>query len=131
VRGSSALQQVFEKRPTLKVEVLAVWLPVVATDIAPPTKRVLARLSDARVKQFWDPKHYLSDAIKSASAADPKWVRPEDRELYGGDDVVWDFVAVFPIGARWEKMIPPPDFYGFPVVEAIDGLEKRLSAGGS
>lgn len=30
-----------------------------------------------------------------------------------------------------EELIPPPDFHGFPVVEAVDGLEKRLNAGAS
>ena len=128
MRGASALQKVFEGRPGAKLKVLVVWLPVVKTDIAPPTKRVLGFLKDARVTQFWDEGRLTSKAMLAAAGENPKWTKPEDRELCWGQGVVWDFVAVFPEGARWEKQVPAPDFYGFPVVEAIEGLEKRLEA---
>ena len=131
MRGASALQKVFEKRPDAKLKVLVVWLPVVKSDIAPPAKGVLGRLKDTRATQFWDEKRLTSDAIFQAVAENPKWMKPGETELCWGQKVVWDFVAVFPEGVRWEKRIPAPDFYGFPVVEAVDGLEKRLSAGGS
>ena len=108
-----------------------VWLPVVVTDVAPPTKRVLGLLKDTRVTQFWDERRLTSAAIFKAVAENRKWMKPGAPELSWGHKVVWDFVAVFPEGVRWEELIPPPDFYGFPVVEAIDGLEKRLIADAS
>ncbi|MBL8113473.1 MAG: hypothetical protein JNK60_11345 [Acidobacteria bacterium] len=128
MRGSSALQAVFDERPAAKLEVLVVWLPVIPTDIAPPTKGVLARLHDSRATQFWDVGRLTSKTIRSAVEKNPQWVKPEDQDLCWGQGVVWDFVAVFPEGARWDELPPPPDFYGYPVVESIEGLQKRLDA---
>ena len=86
MRGASALQGVFEKRPDAKLKVLIVWLPVVATDVAPPTKRVLGRLKDTRATQFWDEKRLTSDAIFQAVAENPKWMKPGETELCWGPE---------------------------------------------
>ena len=128
MRGASALQSVFQKRPNAKLKVLTVWLPVIPSDVAPPTKNGLARLHDARVTQYWDGDRLLSKHIRATVEKNPKWVKPGDEDLCWGQGVVWDFVGVFPAGARWDRHLPPPDFYGFPVVESIEGLEKRLDA---
>jgi hypothetical protein len=128
VRGASALQGVFEKRPNKKLKVLVVWLPVLKSDVAPPTKGVLARLHDSRATQFWDEGRLTSKTIRSTVEKNPRWVKPEDQDLCWGQGIVWDFVAVFPEGARWDEQIPPPDFYGYPVVHSIEGLAKRLDA---
>lgn len=128
MRGASALQAVFDKRPAAELRVLVVWLPVVPTDIAPPTTGVLARLHDSRATQFWDEGRLTSKTIRSTVEKSPTWVKPEDQDLCWGQGVVWDFVAVFPAGARWDEQLPRPDFYGYPVVRSMDGLEKRLKA---
>src|SRR5437899_1082290 len=108
MRGASALQGVIEKRPNMKLKVLAVWLPVIPTDVSAPTKGVLARLHDSRATQYWDAGRLTSKTIRGAVEENPKWVKPEDRDLCWGQGVVWDFVAVFPEGARWDERIPPP-----------------------
>ena len=38
---------------------LVVWMPVIATDIAPPTSAKLALIPGAHVRQFWDPGHLV------------------------------------------------------------------------
>jgi hypothetical protein len=117
---------VSEKRPELKLQVLVVWMPVVATDIAPPTRRVMALLSDSRVRQFWDERHLVSKSFIRAATVSPGWLKPEDRELREGDRVVWDFVALFFPGSRWDESLPSPEFYGYPVVDAVAELGKHL-----
>jgi hypothetical protein len=42
--------------------------------------------------------------------------------------VVWDYVAIFPAGVRWDAVFPAPQFSGAPVVHVIDDFRRRLSA---
>jgi len=42
--------------------------------------------------------------------------------------IVWDTVAVFPEGVRWNQEFPVPTYYGFPVVDAAPGLRSALSS---
>jgi hypothetical protein len=110
------------------VEVLAVWEPVISTDLGPPSTENLARLSDPRVEQFWDEGLLLSEVLLELARAHPEWLTPEEKAELTRQKVVWDFVAVYPPGARWEKEPPFPDFYGGPVVKYTDGLRERLAA---
>src|ERR1039457_6942182 len=55
-------------------------------------------LPDARVAQFWDPRHSLSEAIRRAAQSNQAGVLGDQR-LHGR--VVWDFVAIYPAGVRW------------------------------
>jgi len=61
--------------PTLRVFV--VWEPVLITDWHAPGAGAVARIPDARVTQFWDPRRSLSQAIRRGR-------------------VVWDYVAIYP-----------------------------------
>ena len=124
MRGASAVEETIEKRPGAPLSVFAVWEPVLWTDAAPPTTSVLSRLRDPRAVQYWDPERALSREILRQARFDPALSRalgevPEDA-------VVWDFVAVFPPGARWDGRFPKPGAYGFPVVEAIGDVERHL-----
>ena len=76
MRGASALQAVFENRPSAKLKVLAVWLPVLPSDIAPPTKSVLALLHDTRVTQYWDEDRLLSKHIRATVENEPLEIFP-------------------------------------------------------
>jgi len=97
---------------------LVVWEPVILTDVGPPTTSVMARLSDPRVIQFWDPGKILSRAMVD------RW----KGKIPGVTDetVVWDFVALFDPGARWDGGPPESRYHGYPVVDAIDGLSAAL-----
>ena len=91
-----------------------VWEPVLSTDWGPPNAAALARIGDPRVEQFWDRPRALSAAIRAAG--DPRVLG--ERRLKG--DIVWDYVAVFPPGVRWDGRYPLPEYAGAPVLDIID-----------
>jgi hypothetical protein len=74
-----------------------------------PGAGAVGRSSDRRVTQFWDPRRVLSQAIRK-------------------DHVVWDYVAIYPAGVRWDDAVPAPLFSGSPVVRVIDGFRRQLRA---
>jgi hypothetical protein len=109
---------VLAQNPDRKLRALVVWEPVIATDVAPPTTSVMGRLTDVRVRQFWDPEQVVSGAVLR------RW---KSRNVDVGDvSVVWDFVALFDPGPRWDGGPPDSRFHGYPVVDAIDGLRAAL-----
>jgi hypothetical protein len=105
-----------------------VWEPVLATDIAPPSSSRLARLSDARVEQFWDGGRLLSQRFLAIARAHPERLGPNQREQLAKARVVWDFVAFFPSNAHWAEELPFPEFSGAPVVDVMDEVKSRISA---
>jgi hypothetical protein len=130
VRGASAIQQLLAERPTAPVRVIAVWEPVIATDIGPPLSRVLRLLDDRRAVQLWDPDRTLEADIRRSIDLAPArygYDGPLPRDL-----VIWDVVAVFGPGARWESDLPVPAYHGGPVVEVLDAtaaaLDRELGA---
>ena len=101
--------------------VFAVWEPMLPTDQSAPTSGTLARLSDGRVRQYYDADHVLAKRLKAdARAPQPA---PDCCTRQG---VLWDLIAVYPTGAMWTDRIPTATFFNGPVVDAIDGLEKLL-----
>ena len=101
-----------------------IWEPVLWSDAFRPADRELARqIPDARAKHFWDPGKILSKEILHAS-----WTR-EYAVRGGPSGVVWDWVACFPAGVRWDSEFPEPAEQGFPVVDAaqdVRGWLRRL-----
>jgi len=61
----------------------------------------LKRINDSRASQYYDKDHLVSKSI-------------------GEEDLVWDYVAVYPQGKLWEKGPPEPTYSHAPVVRAID-----------
>jgi len=94
--------------PNLRVFVI--WEPVLATDVSAPSTMTLRRITDPRVRQYWDHDRVLSHRMGE----------------YDSGSVVWDYVAVYRPGQRWEKTPPQPVFNGFPVVRAIQGTRSAL-----
>jgi hypothetical protein len=126
--GASALQQVLLEHPKAKLEVLAVWEPVLGLDIAPPTSAKLARLSDPRVEQFWDAGQLLSQRLVAIARAHPERLRPNQREQLAKARTVWDFIALYPANVQWAGEPPFPEFSGAPVVDVIDEVRSRIDA---
>jgi hypothetical protein len=108
--------------PNAPVTVFAVWQPMLLTDISPPTTGTLARLSDRRVRQFYDPDHLLAKHL-NADARPPQPV-PDCCTQKG---VFWDLMAIYPAGGSWTDRLPVATFFNGPVVDAIDGLERVFS----
>ena len=112
--------------PDLRVRVFVVWEPVIASDLAPPTTGTLSRIHDRRAVQYWDHDRALSaDIVRAIMAAPERYDLAEEQYA---DSIVWDTVAVFPPGARWEQEFPVPTFYRFPVVDAAPELGRALSS---
>ena len=115
MRGASALQAILTDFSKSELAVFVVWEPVLLTDRFGPTSAVLARVHDARARQYWDRERLVSSSIGRAAG-------------YGPDDIVWDFVGVYPAGVRWEAEVPEAAFASAPVVDAVDELRAQLSA---
>ncbi len=99
----------------------AVWEPMLATDMSAPTTRTLSRLSDVRVFQYYDPDHQLAKRM----TLDARAPQPE-QDCCSRDGVLWDLMAIYPPGARWNEQMPIATFFNGPVVDVIGGLEKAL-----
>jgi hypothetical protein len=108
--------------PNVPVTVFAVWEPMLPTDVSAPTTGTLARLSDRRVRQFYDADHLLAKRLK----ADARPPQP-DPDCCTQKDVFWDLMAIYPPGAQWTDRAPVAAFFNGPVVDVIDGLERVLS----
>lgn len=107
-----------------KLRVLVVWEPILATDWRPPTSGTLARLSDLRVRQFWDKNHVVSAALSGLAAHNPPQPRPDCCISEG---FYWDDAILFPPGARWNETASSA-FWNGPVVKATPAVEKSLDA---
>lgn len=92
---------------------LVVWEPILPTDWRSPSGGTLARLSDSRVQQFWDPNHEVSKALSRIAKPD------------SGEKFHWDEAIVYAPHSKWEES-PTPSFWRGPVFRIIPSLEKSL-----
>jgi len=126
VQGSSALQEVLEKIKG-RVDVFAVWEPILPTDLLSPGTDTLALLQDSRVWQVWDRGHLLSDEMRAGMTAHPSAIALETRRLYGkADGILWDAVAIFAPKAKWTETLPAPAYLDGDVVDVTAAVEDRL-----
>ncbi len=105
------------------VRVFVVWEPILITDIAPPISAVLGRMSDSRVRQFWDPDHLVSEQLKKDARAPQPVQECCDRRGH-----LWDMAAVYPSGATWTERLPLATIFNGPVVDVIDPLTAALTS---
>ena len=98
-----------------------IWEPVLWSDAFRPADRALVKhVPGAGGLHYWDPDKNLSREILRAS-----WTRK--YAVRGGPSgVVWDWVACFPAGVRWESEFPEPPEQGFPVVDAVEDVQGWL-----
>jgi hypothetical protein len=101
--------------------VLVVWEPILATDWSSPSGNTLARISDHRARQFWDPKHLVAQQLSRHAKEKPQ---PEpDCCVNKGNH--WDEAILYGPHSKWSDG-PTPVFWNGPVVKAIPGLESVL-----
>jgi hypothetical protein len=131
IAGASGLGELLTKATELRVPTLVVWMPVIASDIAPPTSAKLALVPGAQVRQFWDPKHLVSQQILTLARGQPNRLSADERQLVEHADVAWDLVALFPKGSQWTEQLPWPSLWGFPVEDSLARVRAALSAGES
>jgi hypothetical protein len=89
-----------------------VWEPVLVTDWAQPSNRVLRRIYDSRALQFWDKERLVSHAMGE-----------HDRK-----SVVWDRIAVYASGALWTDQPPLASYSGGPVVRVTDAARDAVTS---
>lgn len=87
---------------------------------------MLSRVSDPRAAQYWDRGLVLSKAVQPVLIADAAPVAGKSSLVTG--KYVWDFVAVFAPGARWDAAFPLPAFKGAPVADVARELSAHLPA---
>ena len=109
----------------MKVQVFAVWEPILATDWQSPTSGLLARIKDARARQYWDPRHLVAQRL-AADARDPQ----PKQACCLRNNFLWDLAALYPPGAEWKDALPPAVFFNGPVVKRKAELETALSLAG-
>jgi hypothetical protein len=109
-----------EQHSNSSIVVFAVWEPILPTDWSAPSSWALGRLSDARVRQFWDKQHSLAKIMADSRGAQTK---PQCCTLNGN---LWDLIAVYPPHAVWSGKLPPAVVFDGPIVRMmplhLDGL---------
>lgn len=100
---------------------LVVWEPILVTDWWSPSGSTLARLSDRRVRQFWDPKHVVSIQLSQLETLGRAGTRPNS-----GKGFYWDEAIVYAPHSKW-KDASTPLFWRGPVYQVIPGLRTALS----
>ena len=96
-----------------KVRVFAVWEPILPTDFTAPSTGTLGRLSDARVRQFWDKDHALA---KLMAISRDEQTKPKCCTRSG---ILWDLIAVYPAQTLWSDRLPPAVVFDGPVVRMM------------
>ena len=116
------MEDILKRHPNRQILVFSVWEPILPTDWGKPGARVLRRLSDNRVRQFWDPDHAVSAALKTAT--ETAALEPSCCE---DDGILWDLAAVYTPGAKWGETLPKPAFLDGTVIEVAAQLEAALA----
>ena len=93
------------------------WEPILPTDYSSPGTAVLARLSDLRVKQYWDKNHLFAEQLGHKIESDAGQPQPK---CCTRKNIQWDEVAVFSQDANWNEQLPRAVFLNGPVVHALD-----------
>jgi len=120
LRGASAIQRLLDRGTDPKLRVLVVWEPMLATDWRAPSGSTLARISDRRARQFWDPKHLVSLQLSRIRMAKPGQQEPaccQDEGFY------WDEAILYAPKTEWKEM-PVSTFWNGPVWKIIPSLEE-------
>jgi hypothetical protein len=126
VRGASALGSLLAANPKANVRVMVIWLPVIASDVGPPTDEVRAPLQDPRVIEFWDPNRWASPRMMNRAA---RRMRDRGEEpAFGPEAIAWDLIALYPAGVTWEEPFPAPSWWSGPVVDGLGPVQDQLSA---
>lgn len=107
IAGAARLGTMSPEALGRNIRVLVVWMPVLVSDVAPPTNSKLALLPGVAVRQFWDPDQLVSRELLALGREHLERLSPEEREQITSARVAWDVLAMFPAGSRWEAQPRP------------------------
>jgi hypothetical protein len=102
--------------------VFAIWEPILPTDWAQPRSSVLQRLSDNRVRQFWDVDHLVAAVLRKVEETGKL-----HRDCCERKGFLWDLTAAYPPGAHWPETLPQPILFNGPVVHVAAELDSVLA----
>ena len=126
LKGATAIERILQQRPNQPLSVLVVWQPMLPTDWGRPGTGSLGRLSDPRVRQFWDADRTVAQALRTSFVE-----REETLGCCITDGVWWDLMAVFPPGATWDERFPEPLLLDGTVEEVVERFTDVLAGGRS
>lgn len=122
LKGAATIERILATRRERPLVVFNVWQPILTTDWGRPGTRVLHRLADTRVRQFWDANHVVARALERSS---------EGRELQPGccveRGIWWDLIAVYAPGVLWADRLPEPLVLEGTVEDAAPAFESLLA----
>ncbi len=101
---------------------LVVWEPILATDWRAPSGATLARIPDRRARQFWDPKHLVTEELTRIAKQKSGQPEPDCCVTKGFH---WDEVVLYAPLARWTDG-PTPVYWNGPVFRIAPALEKAF-----
>lgn len=116
------MQRLLHQYSDRALDVLVVWEPILATDWTSPSGSTLARISDPRARQFWDPDHIIAQELGRMAKQHPSVPEPDCCRAKG---FYWDDVILYAPHEQW-KDGSAPVFWNGPVYRVIPGLEKAL-----
>jgi hypothetical protein len=118
------VEQLLTRYPDRKMRALIVWEPILPSDWKKPSGSILAHVSDARVRQFWDPKHLVAQELARLANHEFPQVTPVCCVRKG---LHWDEAVLYAPHAQWREG-PTPVFWNGPVFRITPALEKAWTA---
>lgn len=115
-----------QRHPEEKIRVFLVWEAVHKKDHKGENDAAYAKVTDPRVLQFWDPRLELSKRMVKEARDRPELLKGVENVTK--DMIIWDIVAVYPRGVKWQGNLPVPQYYGKPVVDVIGDVENMLAS---
>src|SRR5262245_52211489 len=88
-----------------------------------PTTRVLARVTDYRATQVWDPRQLIAKHMKQSATT--RQMQPECCEEEG---IWWDLVAVYAPGTLWEHTMPAAAYMNGTVAQVSGQASEAIGA---
>jgi hypothetical protein len=122
LRGASDIERVLARHGDRSFVAFVVWHPILPTDWGRPMTRVLRRLSDRRVRQYWDAEGLVARELqRSFGQRDPQ------PACCVHNGVWWDLMAVFPPAVDWKDAFPEPLLLEGTVADAAPAFESILA----
>jgi hypothetical protein len=123
--GSRALQTTLETVDG-PLTVIGVWEPIFEADPA-PTPKLFGNLHDRRVHQVWDPDHLMSAEMRASEVAHPGSPAQAGTRTGSADTgIMYDTVAIFRPGSRWEATLPAPDYLDVGLAAILPEVRDRI-----
>jgi len=119
--GATEIERVLSQHADHALAIFVVWQPILATDWGKPGTGGLRRLSDVRVRQFWDADHHVAKALRQSLEG-----RDREPDCCDHNGVWWDFMAAFPPGGEWRDAFPEPLLLNGTVEDAAPLCEALL-----